>query len=132
MGVSANIRIALDTKLAAMSGSYVIHYENTKDIPVHGTVNLHSKTVFARALLRDVESKQEYPGFYRIIIRTPVNKGHKNLTDCMGIIASHFRVNTLTAGSSTVYIRAISEGSESERDDAWYIGTMYIYFTCYE
>lgn len=132
MAIFADIQNALNKKLNALSGSPLIEWDNTKISPVTDRIYLHPSIISGDSTLRDVEGTMEHSGFLQIDIYTPLNKGTKNLTTWKDNIYSHFNgVNTLTEGGSTIYLRQIESGP-SRREDAWYVGIISIYYTCYD
>ncbi len=127
--VFTDIQNAFTIALSELDG-VTIAWENTKDKPVANSVYLRPHLKSAKSILRDVDGNQENPGFLQIDVCIPLNKGTKDLTDWIDTLYDTFQGVTLTEGNTTVYIRAVSRGPSS-REEAWYVGIVEIYFTCY-
>lgn len=132
MAVFADIQNAFSARLNTLPSSPSVEWENTKFRPTKGQAYISPTLIPGRSMLRDVEGTKEHPGLLQIDVYVPLHEGTKELTTILDNIYSHFdSVNSLAAGSSTIYIRAISRG-RSSREEAWYRGMIEIYFTCYD
>lgn len=113
-----------------------IEWENTKIKGQIGRGYIHPQIVSGRSILRDTSGTQENPGFMQIDIYVPLDKGTKALTDIVDDIYTLLKGQTLTLEVedppvTKIYIRDVTRGP-SYRSDAWYVGVVDVYYTCYD
>lgn len=126
-----DIKVALDTKLSTLSGSYDFAWENVSFKPTIGTAYIRPFLLFSPSTKLTFEGLQQNQGIYQVDVVVPVNKGMKVLLDKMDDIFDLFREEVLTSNSSVVHVTTINSNRFST-EQAWMVGTVDIYFTCYE
>lgn len=133
MGIFSDIQNILMSALSE-TVDVQVEWENTKIKGQIGIGYIHPQIVSGRSILRDTSGTQENPGFMQIDVHVPLDKGTKALTDIIDDIYT-LKNQTLSSaeeGNNTkIYIRDVSRGP-SYRSDAWYVGVVDVYYTCYD
>jgi hypothetical protein len=131
MGVFKNIQAALDTKLATLSGIPAVKWPNTTYTPVSGTTFLRPTLLPNTSSLASLTAYQMHRGIYQIDIFVELEKGPSAMLALQDSIKNLFENGrSLTAGSDTIYIQAISPG-QGRLEEAWFVGHIDINYICY-
>lgn len=125
-----DIKLALDTRLASLSGGTPVAWDN-------GLVEPHINTMYIRPTLMPAKADtalmngvQHDKGLYQIDVIAPINTYVKVILDKLDQIYDLFQRQTLTKGDIQVIIRAVSF-STLRRDDAWFLGSVVLEWDCY-
>lgn len=127
MGVYSNIQIALDTKLASLSGSPSIAWENVAYRPTAGTSFLRPQHVSLDAERQTISDRTtKLTGTYHIDVFTEAEKGVGANNTLVDAIVSHFNgVETLTSSSTTLAITSVYRESKGLVNE-WYMASVRI------
>jgi len=115
------IRIALETKLAALSGVWPTAYENSRFVPTTGT-NWQRATLLPSPIqdFAGTTTTRKYTGLFLINVFTEANKGVKAAEDYALSLLEHFPKGLiLTQDSVTVRIEGPYVGVANS-DEKWY------------
>ncbi len=126
-----DIKTALDTLLASLSGSTPIAWENIRYVPIHNTMYIRPTLLFSPTSKQTLEGLQLQQGIYQVDIFAPVNVGMTNLLTKMDDILDLFRNEVLIKNDTQVNINGISSNRFSTDQD-WIVGTISIAFSCYK
>lgn len=131
MGVFTNIETALHTRLATLSGLPAVAWPNVAFVPTENTQFLRPTMLIDATKLHTLAGGEQHGGIYQIDVYVPLEKGSSALLTLLDSIESLFKSNkTMTAGSDTVFIQAVSRGP-STRQESWYVGILEVNYICY-
>ncbi len=131
MGVFTNIETGLHTRLATLSGLPAVAWPNVAFIPTENTTFLRPTMLVDATKLNTLAGGETHSGIYQIDIYVPLEKGSSALLTLLDSIDSLFKSNkTITSGSDTVFIQAVSRGP-STRQESWYVGVIEVNYLCY-
>lgn len=131
MGVYTDIEAALNTKLNTLAGHPPIAWPNMRFEPTNNETYLRPTLLPAQTELNTIAGQQLHKGIYQVDVCVPLKTGIASLTSWLDAIDSLFaRGTTLTANSNSVLIQNVGMG-RTERQDAWYVGYIEIYYLCY-
>jgi len=83
------------------------------------------------AKLSMLNGTQMHTGIYQIDIYIPLEKGTSALLTLLDSIESIFAASkTMTSGTDTIFVQAISRGP-STRQESWYVGILEVNYLCY-
>lgn len=128
--VFSNIQNALNTRLSTLTGTPSVAWPNVKFNPQIYTEYLRPTLLPATTTLHQVDGTQKHQGIYQVDIFVPADKGVALATQYADAIITHFKGQTLTSGTDTIFIQAVGIGSFI-RDEAWYKTYVEIYYLCY-
>jgi len=131
MGVFTNIETALHTRLATLSGLPSVAWPNVAFRPTENTTFLRPTMLVDPAKLSMLNGTQMHTGIYQIDIYIPLEKGTSALLTLLDSIESIFAASkTMTSGTDTIFVQAISRGP-STRQESWYVGILEVNYLCY-
>jgi len=123
---------ALDARLASLTGGVAIAWPNIGYTPVRGTPFIRPTMLLANAFLMNLADIQLNPGIYQIDVFYPVGNGPGAVLNKLDAIYDHFKGTIkLTASGVDVHIKEISVSAPTQREEAWYMGTVSINFKIY-
>jgi len=125
-----DIKIALDSKLNSLSGTNIFAWENISHTPVIGTSFIRPSILYSPSSKLTLDGMQLVQGIYQIDVFFPVNKGVKDLIDKMDDIYDLFREQILESDGTIVTITTVNS-NRMTTDKAWIVGTVDVYFNCY-
>lgn len=125
-----NTKIALDSKLNALTGSTPIAWENIPYKPVLGTSYIRQTLIPAQSQDIDLGTLQLNQGIYQVDVFYPVNQGVATLLEKMDDIYDLFKGAVLTVGDTKVNINSIARLRFSQ-EESWLMGSVQINFSSY-
>ncbi len=118
-GLFTSAQIALETRLASMSGAPAIAFENVNYTPVEGTTYLQPNNLIASGKIETLSNLQENKGIFQVDIYVPTEKGTKAANTLIDAIYNHFHAQKLVSGSVSVEIMGIRP-KHMGLDGAWW------------
>lgn len=117
--VDFDIKAALESRLATLTGGTPVAYENTEYAPVKGTTYLRPHLLPAETVAIST-NKDENAGIYQISIFAPLGKGWAASSNLADAIADHFKpVTELVYNGVTVRCVSVSVAN-GRKDGAWW------------
>lgn len=130
MGVFANIRNALNTRLSTLTSVPTIQWQNVESIPALANVYLRPTLLPANAGNYVLTGSQRHSGIYQVDVFVKVGKGTKLIDQWCDAIANHFLLQVLENNSNSIHIMNVSIGS-IDIEESWARGFVEIAYECY-
>jgi hypothetical protein len=129
-----DMQIALDVRLAALTGGTPIAWDNIEYQAVTGTAHLRPTLINTESLLYCIANgAQSNEGLYRIDANYPAGRGHSALLAKLDQIYQHFKASlSLTVGTTTLWLREIAILPRIIVEGSWYMGSLDIRFINYD
>lgn len=132
MSYFKDIQIALDTRLAALTGGTPIAWESVTYTPVNGTAYIRPTLLLAPSSLLNLTDKQMQEGIYQIDLFYPSDGGMGDLLDKADAVYTHFKASTpLTSNSVDVHIKQIGRPAAARVEDGWLMSIIEVHFKTY-
>ena len=114
-----DIRIALDARLATLSGLPPVAWPNAQYVPTIGTLFIRPTLLAAETVGGTLESDR-HTGIYRVDVFSPVGVGDGTAIALLDSIGDHFApMTTFTSGVAGVQIVSCSQSLRGN-DGVWY------------
>ncbi len=130
MGVFTNIEIALNTRLATISGSPSIAWPNTEFKPVENVLFLRPTLLPVGSTLNQLNGQELHKGIYQVDVHVPLEKGVLVVNALLDSIKALFSSNKTLVATDTVFIQEVGLG-KTQRQESWYVGMVEIHYLCY-
>lgn len=131
MSLINNIQNALNTQLATVSGLPTVYYPNTEKEPTQGTNYVRPTLLPAASELYTLNDVNMHSGIYQVDIFTQLKKGTAPILLIADSVRDNFlAVKSITSGSDTVHIQAISI-SQARRVESWWSCFVEINYICF-
>ncbi len=130
MGVFSNIEIALNTRLATLSGLPAVAWPNIEFKPVENTLFLRPTMLPVGSKLHQLNGLERHEGIYQVDIYAPLEKGVLVVNNLLDSIKSLFSSNKTLVATDTIFIQEVGVG-KTQRQESWYVGMVEIHYLCY-
>lgn len=130
MGVFANIRNALNTRLSTLASVPTIQWPNVENRPNLGSVYLRPTVLPIRSTQVQLTGMYRHAGIYQVDIFVKIGLGTKVIDQWCDALLNHFHLQVLSAGGNTIHIETVSIGT-IDREEAWARGFVEIAYECY-
>jgi len=128
-----DIDSALQTKLDEIVGHPHIQWENDVEYrPTNGTRYWRVTDFYTGAELVTTGALQKHLGFIQVDVFVPAEDGIAELSRDLGKIYAAFNTtDSLYINKIRIDIGNVGRSKRSQRDGAWYTGSIDIYYKCY-
>lgn len=130
MGVFANIRNALNTRLSTLASVPTVQWPNTTSIPSLANVYMRPTLLPIRSTQVQLSGMYRHAGIYQVDVFAKTGVGTKVIDGWCDALLAHYHLQVLVSGGTNVHIQTISVGSIS-REEAWIKGFIEIAYECY-
>ena len=132
MSYYTDIQRLMDMKLIAITGVDVA-WENVNYSPTHGTPWIRPTLILGDADIATLDRRQSNVGVYQVDAFYPTEKGSKDLNEKLDEIYDLFKTeNKIETADVSVFIDAVTKLGASEREEAWFVGSIQVNFRSYE
>lgn len=132
MSYLLQLQTSLDTKLSQISGSFDVAWENMDYNPTKGQGFLRPTLILTESNFAALDGSQENNGIYRVDVFVPLGEGPRQALLKIDEIYDHFKSDLLLLDDiNKIYIKTINRSSPALIEEAWYMVSLDINFTCY-